>query len=58
MADFVEKIMGRISEFLWLKINGVFQVVSGNFSLHVPLLAAQASILEKLFCDYSTWFSI
>jgi len=33
MADFVEKIMGCISEFLWLKINRVFQVVSGKFQL-------------------------
>jgi len=33
MVNFVEKIMGCISEFLWLKINRVFQVVSGKFQL-------------------------
>ena len=33
MTDFVEKIMGCISEFLWLRLNWVFQVVSGKFQL-------------------------
>ena len=33
MADFVERIMGCISKFLWLKINRVFQVVSEKIQL-------------------------
>jgi len=33
MADFVEKNMDCISEFLWLRLNRVFQLVSGKFQL-------------------------
>jgi len=29
------------------------QAVSGKFQLSIPLLAAQASIFRKLFCDFS-----
>ena len=48
MADFVEKIMGCIYEFLRLRLNRLVQLVSWNFSSHAPLLAAQVSIFEKI----------
>ena len=49
MTEFVEKIMGWFTEFLWLKISRVTQAVSGRiFSSYFPLLAAQASIFRKI----------
>jgi len=55
MADFVEGIMGCTFEFLWLKINRVFEVVSGNFSSHIPLLAPQV-LFRKIFVIISLGF--
>jgi len=43
----VEKIMGYISEFLWLKINQVFQVVSGKFQLTCSTSCSTSFCLRK-----------
>jgi len=49
MADFVEKIMGCISEFLCLKINRVSQVVSGDFSAHMFQSLRHKFLFKKIF---------
>ena len=47
MADFVEKIMDCISEFLWLKINRVFQVVIEKFQLTCSTSYSKRFCLRK-----------
>jgi len=48
MTNFAEKIMGYVSEFWWLKINRVFQVVSRKFQLTCSTSCGTSFLFKKI----------